>query len=173
MPAWSGSGEVPFSPADYCFAVFSHGGKGAGEISGISFVRALIPFTRAPPSWPNYFPTPHLPTPLHWVLRFQHIHLEEGTASLLLSSHQVGFNSLQLHGLQHTSPSSPSPSHRVWPGSCPSNWWCPPTISSSVTLFSLFLQSFPESGSFPMIQLFASGGLQHSSFQWDFRVCFR
>ena len=50
MPAWSGSGEVPFSPADYSFAVFSHGRKGAGEIFGISFVRALIPFMRASPS---------------------------------------------------------------------------------------------------------------------------
>ena len=33
-----------------------------------------------------------------------------------------------------------------------------PTISSSVALFSFFLQSFPASGSFPMNQLFTSGG---------------
>ena len=32
------------------------------------------------------------------------------------------------------------------------------TISSSVVPFSSCLQSFPESGSFPMSQLFASGG---------------
>ena len=49
-----------------------------------------------------------------------------------------------------------------------------PTISSSVVPFSSCLQSFPESGSFPMSQLFTSGGqsiaLQHQSFQWIFRV---
>ena len=41
--------------------------------------------------------------------------------------------------------------------SCPLNWWCHPTISSSVIPFS-HLQSFPASGSFQMSQLFASGG---------------
>ena len=34
---------------------------------------------------------------------------------------------------------------------------CHPTISSSVALFSFCLQSFPASGSFPMIWLLASG----------------
>ena len=42
--------------------------------------------------------------------------------------------------------------------SCPSSWWCHPTISSSVVPFSSHLQSFPASGSFPMSQVFASGG---------------
>ena len=43
--------------------------------------------------------------------------------------------------------------------SCPpSSWWCHPTISSSIVLFSSCLQSFPASGSFPVSQLFASGG---------------
>ena len=41
--------------------------------------------------------------------------------------------------------------------SCPLSQWCPPTISSSVVLFSC-LQSFPASGSFPVSQFFASGG---------------
>ena len=36
--------------------------------------------------------------------------------------------------------------------------WCHPTISSSVIPFSSRLQSFPASGSFPMSQLFTSGG---------------
>ena len=40
----------------------------------------------------------------------------------------------------------------------PVSWWCHPTISSFVIPFSSCLQSFPESGSFLMIQLFASGG---------------
>ena len=36
--------------------------------------------------------------------------------------------------------------------------WCHPTISSSVTPFSYFLQFFPGSGSFPISSLFAVGG---------------
>ena len=46
----------------------------------------------------------------------------------------------------------------VWVNSCPLNWWCHSTISSSVVPFSSCLQSFPASGSFPMSQFFASGG---------------
>ena len=42
--------------------------------------------------------------------------------------------------------------------SCPLSWWCHPTISSSVIPFSSCLQSFSASGSFPMSQLFISGG---------------
>ena len=42
--------------------------------------------------------------------------------------------------------------------SCPSCWWCHPTISSSVVPFSSCLQSFPALGSFPVSQFFTSGG---------------
>ena len=50
--------------------------------------------------------------------------------------------------------------HHLWvcSNSRPSSWWCHPTISSSVIPFSSYLQSFPAAGSFPMSQLFASGG---------------
>ena len=41
---------------------------------------------------------------------------------------------------------------------CPLSWWCHPTTSSSVVPF-FHLQSFPASGSFPVSQFFASGGL--------------
>ena len=41
---------------------------------------------------------------------------------------------------------------------CPLSQWCHPSISSPVIPFSSCLQSFPASGSFPMSQLFASGG---------------
>ena len=41
--------------------------------------------------------------------------------------------------------------------SCPSSWWCHPTILSSVILFSSCPQSFPASGYFPVSRLFASG----------------
>ena len=53
------------------------------------------------------------------------------------------------------------PVHHKLPGaysnSCPSSWWCHPTISSPVVPFSC-LQSFPVSESFPMSQFFTSGG---------------
>ena len=47
---------------------------------------------------------------------------------------------------------------RVYSNSCPLSRWCHPTISPSVIPFSSCPQSFPASGSFPMSQLFASGG---------------
>ena len=50
----------------------------------------------------------------------------------------------------------------VCSNSCPLSQWCHSTISSSVlpfsSCFSLCLQSFPTSGSFPMSHLFTSGG---------------
>ena len=61
-------------------------------------------------------------------------------------------------GLQHTRPPCPSPIPRVYSDSCPSSWWCHPTISSSIVPFSSCLQSFPASGSFQMSQFFASDG---------------
>ena len=73
-------------------------------------------------------------------------------------SEGITFTSLRPHGLQHARPPCPSPSPRVCTNSCPLSQWCHPTISSSVTPFSSRLQSFPESGSFPMSQPFASGG---------------
>ena len=73
------------------------------------------------------------------------------------SSRLVVSNSLRPHGLQHTRFPCPSPSPGVCSNSCPWSWWCHPTISSSVILFSSCLQSFPASGSFPMSQFFASG----------------
>ena len=75
--------------------------------------------------------------------------------------------SLQPHGLQHTSPPCPSPTPRAYSNSCPLNRWCHPTISSPVVPFSSCLQSFPASGSFPVSQLFASGGQSIGSFSFS------
>ena len=66
-------------------------------------------------------------------------------------------DSLQPHGPQHLRLPCPSPTPGAWSNSCPSSWWCHPTISSSVIPFSSCLQSFPASGSFPMSQFFTSG----------------
>ena len=60
------------------------------------------------------------------------------------------FDSLQLHGLQHTRLPCHLPSPRVCLNSCPRRKWCHPTILSSVAAFSWCLQSFPASGFFPM-----------------------
>ena len=65
---------------------------------------------------------------------------------------------LRSHGLQHTKLPCPSPSPWPYSNSCPSSWWCHPTISSSIIPFSSHLQSLPASGSFLMSQFFASGG---------------
>ena len=61
-------------------------------------------------------------------------------------------DSLRPHESQHTRPPCPSPTPRIHSDSCPLNQW------SSAIPFSSHLQSFPASGSFPMSQLFASGG---------------
>ena len=46
---------------------------------------------------------------------------------------------------------------RVYSSTCPSSQWCHPATSSSVIPFSFCTQSLPESGYFPMSQLFAWG----------------
>ena len=86
------------------------------------------------------------------------------TALTCLQSPLIQFSSvsqlcptLRCHGLQHTRLPCPSPTPRACSNSCASSWWCHPTISSSVIPFSC-LQSFPESGSFQMSQLFTWGG---------------
>ena len=76
---------------------------------------------------------------------------------MLLFSCSVMSYSLWLHGLQHARLPCPSLSPGVCSNSCPLSGWCHPTISSSVALFSC-LHSFPVSESFPMNQLFISGG---------------
>ena len=102
-------------------------------------------------------------------------------SKLLLLSRSVVSDFLRPHGLQHARLPSLSLSPGVYSNSCPLSQWCHPTISSSVVPFSSHLQSFPASGSFPMSQLFESGGQSigvsplASSFQWmfgtDFLVC--
>ena len=80
------------------------------------------------------------------------LHLSVKVSSSVMS------DSLWPHGLQHTRLPCPSPTSGPCSNSCPLHWWCRPTISSSVVLFSSCLQSFPPSGSFPMNWFFASGG---------------
>ena len=67
-------------------------------------------------------------------------------------------DSLLPHGLQHARTPCPSPTPRVYPNPCPLSRWWHPTISSSVVPLSSCPQSLPASGSFPVSQLFTSGG---------------
>ena len=73
-------------------------------------------------------------------------------------SHSVVSDSLCPHGLQHARLLCPWTISRAYWNSCPLSRCCHPTISSSVVLFSFFLQSFPASGSFLMSQFFRSDG---------------
>ena len=62
------------------------------------------------------------------------------------------------YGLKHAR----LPCRSLSPGdcsySCPLSHWCCLITSSSATIFSFCLQSFPSSVSFPMSRLFPSGG---------------
>ena len=73
-------------------------------------------------------------------------------------SPSVVSDSLWPHELQHARPPCPSPTPGVYPNSCPSHWWCHPTISSSAVPSSSCLQSFPASRSFQVSQFFQSDG---------------
>ena len=68
-------------------------------------------------------------------------------------------DSLPHHELQHNRFPWPSISLWVSLNSRPLSWWCHPTTSSSAIPFSSCPQSLLASGSFPMSQLFATGGL--------------
>ena len=65
---------------------------------------------------------------------------------------------LHPHGLQYTRLPCPFLSPGVYSNSCSLSHWCYLTISSSATPLSFCLQSFWESGSFPVSQLFSLGG---------------
>ena len=64
--------------------------------------------------------------------------------SSVLFSCPVLSNSLRPHRLQHVRLLCPTPSSGVCSSSCPLNWWCYPTISSSATLFFCFQPSQSE-----------------------------
>ena len=102
-------------------------------------------------SWPSQGSRSFLQcqTHAHWASSNPRLPLGAAVSLFLLFSYQVVFDSLL---------PCPSPSPGICPSSCPLNWCCHPTISSSVALFSSCPQSFPASGSFPMSRLFTSGG---------------
>ena len=96
----------------------------------------------------------------------------QATVSVQFSC-SVMSDSLRLHGQQHASHPSPSPTPGAHSNSRPLCRCCHPNISSSVIPFSSHFQSFPASGSFPKSWFFVSGGQRigvsasasHQSFQ--------
>ena len=78
--------------------------------------------------------------------------------SIKCESHSVLSDSLIPRGLQHARLPCPSPMPTAYSNLCPLSLWYHSTISYSVIPFSSCLESFPESGSFPISQFFTSGG---------------
>ena len=83
------------------------------------------------------------------------------------------------HDLQHDRLPCPSPSLGACSNSCPSSWWCHPTISSSHPLSSPSPPAFSLSQHQGLFQWVSSLNqvakilefqLQHLSFQWIFRT---
>ena len=99
-----------------------------------------------------------------WILDFPASQNSEKYLWWWWFSCSIMSNSLQPHELRHARIPCPSPSPGACSNSCPLSRWCHLTISSSVVPFSSYRQSFPASGSFPMSQLFASGGQKYWSF---------
>ena len=64
---------------------------------------------------------------------------------MFLSLYFIVSDSLRSHGLQNTRLPYPSPIPRAYSNSCPSSWWCHPTIPSSIVPFSSCPQSLPAS----------------------------
>ena len=107
-------------------------------------------------NWQSYVPLKLSP------LYCPHLFPRRPTGVPLFRSDQISrsvvSDSLRPHELQHTRPPCPAPTPRVHWDSHPSSQWCHSAISSSVVPFSSCPRSFPAPGSFPMSQLFASGG---------------
>lgn len=62
--------KCPFS---YCVITWHQGWRG---LPGVSFIRPLIPFTRAPPAWPHHLPKAPYPNTVPLGIRSQHLNLE-------------------------------------------------------------------------------------------------
>ena len=101
-------------------------------------------------------------TELNWsnVLLWAASHQLDAIRFISLCSQFVQFSSvlsvvsifLQSHGLQHVRLPYPSPTLGAYSSSCPSTWWCHPTISSCLPL--LCLPSI-----FPNIRVFSNGSV--------------
>ena len=110
--------------------------------------------------WPRKWKISTLKTTRHWCMNSKtQINGQVSFVHRFVIVYLLSVSdSLQPYGLQHTKLPCPSLSPRVCSSSCPLSHWYHPTISSFVSPFSSCPQFFPASGSFPVSQLFASGG---------------
>ena len=143
---------TPCNPMDCSPPDFSVHGNSPGKNTAVgchALLQGIFPTLRSNPGLLHY----------KWIL-YQLSHQGSSYFAFQFSSvtHSVVSDSLRPHESQHARPPCPSATSRVHPNPHPLSRWCHPTISSSVVPFSSCLQSFPASGSFPMSQLFTSGG---------------
>ena len=104
----------------------------------------------------------------------------ERPSYLTFSSIQLlsSVRSLQHHGLQHARLPCPSSIPRACSNSCPSSWWCHPTISLSIfpspPVFNLSQHQglFQWVSSSHQVAKVLEFQFQHRSFQWIFRTDF-
>ena len=134
--------------------------------------------------WSRCYYSPHFTDAEPWILEvlFLRSHSWEMGSQRqsqalwpLLFSCSVMSTSLRPHELQHTRLPCPSPSPEVCSNSCPLSQWCHPPCDPIVP-FSSHLQSFPASGSFPLIwlqELQARQRWREVSFLRDFPTSFR
>ena len=93
------------------FSLLSYGRRRERELPGVSSIRALIPFTRAPHSWPNYLPKAHLQISSRWGLDIN-IMNSRGTHSLYNNHHRQSFlNSASSKVILLLLPTQPFPFH--------------------------------------------------------------
>ena len=119
-------------------------------------------------SWATDHALIHVSLPAAWKLTSPHGRPQ--TVALLYSTHMPAISTYSVQFSLSVVSNSATPrtaahqasltitNTRACSNSCASSRWCHPTVSSSVIPFSSCLQSFPESGSFQMSQLFPSGG---------------
>ena len=109
----------------------------------------------------DFLPNDQLPSP-----NASGPNLHSGSRGRIIQfSCSVVFDSLRLHGLQHTRRPCPSPTPRVY--KLMSIELVMPSNHLILCRPLLLVQSFPASGSFPMSQFFASGGQSIGSFSFS------
>ena len=145
--------ELPYDPAIPLLGIHTKETRIERDTCTPMFIAALFIIAR---TWKQ----PRCPSADEWIRKLWYIYTMEYSIQL---SRSVMSNSLQPHGLQHARPPCPSPTPGVYPNLSPLSQWCHPTISSFVVPFSSRLQSFPASGSFPISQLFTSGGQSYGA----------
>ena len=123
---------------------------------------------------PFHSPQIKIPQTL-WLSRKTYIILPLNPISTLSSvqfSRSGMSDSLWPRGLEHTRPSCPSSTARVYANSCPLSQWCHPTISSSVVPFSSCPHLSQHQGLFKWVSSSHQVAkvlefqLQHQSLQW-------